>query len=93
MWPRRKAKSSAGVKLVPSQAEVLDQAEKERQTAKLIEWRKIFDQDRVKALAEGRGCGSCIEGVVFWGSSAEDQGACFCEIAKAKQAKLEEESV
>ena len=76
-WSREKPSSS--VKGVAKKAAPLYQS-----TEADAAWRQKYDRDRAKAFTEGRGCGSCIDGVVWFGERAEDQTACNCEFSKKK---------
>lgn len=50
-------------------------------------WRTKYDQDRAQAVVEGRSCGKCIEGVVYFGPGFEDQAPCRIEGTDCKFAK------
>lgn len=69
-------------------AKVVD-LEKEQQIALNVAWREGYDQERSKAKTEGRGCGSCIDGVVRFGPEETDQSFCYCEIGKKKVQEAE----
>ncbi len=49
-------------------------------------WRSKYDQDRDQAVKEGRSCGRCIEGIVWFGPT--DQAPCNCELAKKDEPEV-----
>lgn len=60
-------------------------------TAEQISWRQRYNLDRKRAVVEGRSCGKCIAGVVYFGPKGEDQTPCRldgvdCEFTKKESA-------
>ena len=56
-----------------------------------MEWRARYDHDRNLALAAGRSCGKCIDGVVYFGPHGEDRTPCTVAGEACKAAKQEPE--
>lgn len=63
------------------------QVEKEREEALNVAWRRDYDRHRAQALAEGRGCGKCIEGLVWFGRHIDDFTPCRLNGVDCKFAK------
>ncbi len=89
MFGRKKKADTPEQVAVLKQAEADDQVDREKETALIIAWRRSYDQDRANALAEGRGCGLCIEGVVKFGRAFGDEGPCNCKFAKEPETPTE----
>ncbi len=61
-------------------------------TLEQIAWRQRYDRDRKQAVMEGRSCGKCIEGTVYFGPKGTDQTPCrldgvACEFTKKESAE------
>lgn len=64
----------------PKQLKVLDP-----ETARLSEWRRVYDEQRQIAFEVRQGCGRCIGGVVYFGPAESDHASCNCPWVRKDQ--------